>query len=644
MKNLLIGIVLFAVILNGLPAKADSLTVGHTAGFDYKTITHAMAAATAGDYIRVAAGTYSADNPEYPETFPIEMKAGVTLIRASEDITPVIDANETNRVFYCLNIPESQESWIEGFRIQGGKLASGMQSGAGILINNSALTVKDCWIGDNSSTGPGGGVGIWTDSNVELMNTTINGNATTHPDAGGGGICVQSSELRIKNCSIQSNDTLQNGGGIDVYDSTIDIWKTIILNNQAGAAGGGIYFGASSGVRSIQIEQSVIQQNTAGTTGGGICFSTALSFTPQLAFCSFVVNTAQGNGGGMDIYGAEPIIAFSLFYGNESGGMGGGAYLSAASPGLICCTFDSNNGVTGAGLYLNASEPVLLNGLLTDNHATGSGGGIYAYKSNYNAGNLTIADNIADDGGGGIALNMTTMTLINSILWNNSIDEINQTSSTLTVQYSDIKGGFSGTGNINADPLFVTGINGDYFLSQTASGDVADSPCVDAGGQQSSDIFYTTENGTFRLSDSSTRTDRFADTGLADMGYHIFRNPNECCGTGCTIQMPSIDFGAGDECWCDLLICNSEFEEYADIPVFGILDVYGSLFFAPEFDDFSCYIQTIYPGLQYIHVLPRFEWPENAGSANDIVWYAAMTDPEMTALWGSMDTFTFGWH
>lgn len=644
MKNAMIGIVLFAVIMSGLPGQADSLTVGHTSGYDYKTITNAMAAATAGDYIRVAAGTYSADNPEYPETFPINMKAGVTLIRASDDITPVIDANQTNRVFYCLNIPEAQESWIEGFRIQGGELSSGYQSGAGILVISSCLTIKDCWIDGNSSTATGGGLCVVTGSKVELQNCTINGNSTTHPDSSGGGIYVQSSELTVKNCSIQNNQTPLTGGGIDTYDATISLWKTNIYNNEAGDSGGGISFGDSSAARTIQIEQSYIYMNHADADGGGIYFSKALGFTPFFGLCHINENSANGNGGGIYVYGANPIVAFSEIVDNGAGSMGGGVYLNAAGPALVCCDISSNSSSTGGGLYIDTSSPVLLNNLMSLNHAVEFGGGFYAINSVIDPINLTIADNYAGDAGGAFALNDVNMTLSNSILWDNAIDEIYQTTSTLTVQCCDVEGGFTGTGNINTDPRFVSGINGDYFLSQTASGNDIDSPCVNAGCQQSSEVSYSTSQGTFLLSETSTRTDRAADTGLADMGYHVFRNPTECCEIGCTINMPSHDFGPGDECYCDVLICNNEFEDYTDTPVFVILDVYGNLFFAPEFDDFSFYNQTIYPGIQYIHVIPRFAWPANTGSANGIIWYAAMTNSAMTALFGEMDSFTFGWH
>ncbi len=52
-----------------------------------------------------------------------------------------------------------------------------------------------------------------------------------------------------------------------------------------------------------------------------------------------------------------------------------------------------------------------------------------------------------------------------------SPDEFSSTG-TPAVAYSNIQGGWPGTGNIDADPLFVDPVNGDYHL-------LAGSPCID---------------------------------------------------------------------------------------------------------------------------------------------------------------------
>jgi hypothetical protein len=110
-------------------------------------------------------------------------------------------------------------------------------------------------------------------------------------------------------------------------------------------------------------------------------------------------------------------------------------------------------------------------------------------------------------------------TLTNCILWGDSAPtgpEIHNSGSTPIVTYSDIAGGYTGTGNINADPLFITGPHGDFYLSQIASGQPSNSPCVDTGGGLVSDWF----------SSGTTRTDEVDDVGTVDMGFHYTVRPS----------------------------------------------------------------------------------------------------------------------
>jgi hypothetical protein len=66
----------------------------------------------------------------------------------------------------------------------------------------------------------------------------------------------------------------------------------------------------------------------------------------------------------------------------------------------------------------------------------------------------------------------SSAAVTNSILWADAPEEISVETGTITVTYSDIQGGWEGTGNINDDPLFVGA--GDYHLT-------AGSPSIDAG-------------------------------------------------------------------------------------------------------------------------------------------------------------------
>jgi len=118
----------------------------------------------------------------------------------------------------------------------------------------------------------------------------------------------------------------------------------------------------------------------------------------------------------------------------------------------------------------------------------------------------------------------------------------------------------------------------------------------------------------------------------------------ECQELGCTIDMPANNFTEGDDFYCTVYVCNPNPETYTAVPVFVILDVYGLYFFAPNFSDFEYYAEDIAPGVLEIEVLPVFTWPGNVGSAEGIVFYAAMTNAAITELFGSFDMFAFGWY
>ena len=96
--------------------------------------------------------------------------------------------------------------------------------------------------------------------------------------------------------------------------------------------------------------------------------------------------------------------------------------------------------------------------------------------------------------------------ITNSIIRDNHDDLVG-----CTATYSDISDGDPGTGNILADPLFVTGPHGGFYLSQKAAGQGEDSPCVNTGSESAGD------SGLDML---TTRTDGKSDKGIVDMGYH----------------------------------------------------------------------------------------------------------------------------
>jgi len=169
----------------------------------------------------------------------------------------------------------------------------------------------------------------------------------------------------------------------------------------------------------------------------------------------------------------------------------------------------------GGAINCVGSDPTIMNCIIIGNSVEGtgflvdgSGGGVCCLESNPAIINCTIIGNQASHHGGGICSWASSPTIINCILWDNTPEQIYFFDGTPVVSYSDVEGGFSGTGNIDLDPCFVDPgfwhpndtpndanddfwVNGDYHLKSEAGRwdpnekcwieDADTSPAVDAG-------------------------------------------------------------------------------------------------------------------------------------------------------------------
>ncbi|MBN1551898.1 S8 family serine peptidase, partial [bacterium] len=117
----------------------------------------------------------------------------------------------------------------------------------------------------------------------------------------------------------------------------------------------------------------------------------------------------------------------------------------------------------------------------------------------------------------------------------------------------------------------------------------------------------------------------------------------DCTTLGVTLWMPAHHFAPEDTCACMVSICNPQNMTEENIPLFVILDVFGSLFFAPSFTGFDHYTVTLAPGIMQFDVIPFFKWQRGAGDADGIFWYAAITDQRITQIRGEWDSWEFGW-
>lgn len=192
---------------------------------------------------------------------------------------------------------------------------------------------------------------------------------------------------------------------------------------------------------------------------------------------------SKNYGGGIYCYQSSPKIIDNIVRNNSVSQSGAGISCDHASPWIISNEiFDNVAADTAGGIRcVYDSDAFITNNSVYRNEANwGRGGGIHCRDSSALISNNTIYDNYAKNRGGGIScFESATPTITNTIVWNNhnetGDDEIDSDSySDPTVTFCDVRGGYTGAGNIDADPRFFAPANGDFHLTWN-------SPCWNVG-------------------------------------------------------------------------------------------------------------------------------------------------------------------
>ena len=330
-------------------AQSDTLTVC-ASGCDYANIHDAVTAASPGDTINVAAGTYAGD---------LLIDKSVTLQGAGADQTTILGGAPGITVSPTISVT------ISGVTITGGQyenpVGGDLYTGGGGIFNAGALTLADSVVRGNSATGDssgsaddydrlglGGGIFNFC-AEATLINTTVHNNI------------AQGGDQDLGLASGEANGGAGYGGGIFNLNSTLTlITSTVGLNEAAGGTGtggsgsigrggpgrgAGIYNfrwtgGGCSAPATVTLTASTVYGNRAqgglGIGGGGL---------NGFGFGGF------GSGGAIYDVGTSVLVANSTISGNDA--IGGDA--CSGSDADPSAGHGFGGGISSNGLTLTSS-------------------------------------------------------------------------------------------------------------------------------------------------------------------------------------------------------------------------------------------------------------------------------------------------
>jgi hypothetical protein len=351
--------------------------------------------------------------------------------------------------------------------------------GGGMYNYSSSPTLSAVSFSGNSAV-TGGGMYSYS-SSPTLTNVTFNGNSAQ--SGGGGGMFNNVSSPTLTNVTFSGSSAVV-GGGMYNYSSSPTL-SAVTFSGSSAVVGGGMYNYSSSPTLS-----AVTFSGNSAQSGGGMYNSGS---SPTVTSVTFSGNSAQ-SGGGMHNHSSSPTLTNVTFSGN-SADYGGGMVNNVSSPTLTTVTFSGNSADYGGGMRNCSSSPTLTNVTFSGNSAD-HGGGMANDYSSPTLTNVTFSGNSAYHFLGGSMYNFgniyegeSSPTLTNCILWGNTAPEIyNSSLSTVTVTYSIVQGGWTGTGNVDDDPQFVRppspGADSTWGTADDDYGDLrlrSGSPAIDAG-------------------------------------------------------------------------------------------------------------------------------------------------------------------
>lgn len=254
-----------------------------------------------------------------------------------------------------------------------------------------------------------------------------------------------------------------------------------------------------------------------------------LESSPSISGCLFVGQTNIHQGGAIYNSDSSPNIQTSTFRNNSAGWGGAIANGQGSAPTITRCIFENNTAGNGGAIFNSfGADAVVRNSLFFKNSSPEfRGGAIAAYGDNLTVVNSTFANNVANISGAGIYFQgQSTVTILNSILWHNSVVNGFTEAGQLDVPSGSLKltncvveafSTLGGSNNIAYDPLFADPDAGDFELGGF-------SPAINAGRNDGVDVIDL--SGGVRVSGAAIDIGAYESSGNPQGVYAIRSLPS----------------------------------------------------------------------------------------------------------------------
>lgn len=311
------GAIILGVLLPPRVADARRLFVPR----DHKQLQAAIDAASPGDTVWVAAGTYHG---------PFTIKKRLVIFGDSGPESTILDGGDSVRVLHIEGVTRGA---ILGFRIQHGKAPGG---GGIYCLRDTLLQIGSCEIRANWEAG----VAVWQSGRIQIADSEVSDNQ-------GSGISANNSRLQLTRVKLRGNRG-HSGGGLSLVSSELMVARecTFERNRAEGGTGGGVYADSSS----ARFSACTFIENSSAVAGGAI--AAVGSSNLSIRQSRFTANRAA-SGGAVLVDRSEFGTDFSVFDRNRSTAAGSavqilGRKTAGVNPVLNNLTF-YRNGSDGEG-------------------------------------------------------------------------------------------------------------------------------------------------------------------------------------------------------------------------------------------------------------------------------------------------------